>query len=66
MSSDKMTDLVKMQLNDMAKWQIETYNVSGKSTMDYTYSYPNQKLSVVKPDYSTVEGAKKKIKEVLG
>lgn len=62
---DKMTSLVKMQLNDMAKWNIETYNVSGKGAMDYTYSYPNQKLYVMYPNNSDVETAKSKIKEVL-
>ena len=66
MSSDKMTSLVRMQLDDMAKWQIETYNVTGKGAMDYTYSYPHQRLSVMKPNYDTVNTAKSKIKEVLG
>lgn len=66
MSSEKMTSLVRMQLDDMAKWQIDTYNVTGKGAMDYTYSYPNQKLSVIKPNYDTVNTAKSKIKEVLG
>ena len=61
-----MTSLVKMQLNDMAKWEVETYNVSGKGAMDYTYSYPNQKLYVMYPNNSEVETAKNKIKEVLG
>lgn len=63
---EKMTSLVKMQLNDMAKWNIETYNVSGKGAMDYTYSYPNQKLYVMYPNDNDVETAKAKIKEVLG
>ena len=62
---DKMTSLVKMQLNDMAKWTIETYNVSGTGSMEFTYSYPNQKLYVMKPNYENVETAKSKIKEVL-
>jgi anionic cell wall polymer biosynthesis LytR-Cps2A-Psr (LCP) family protein len=63
--SEKITSLVKMQLDDMAKWTIDTYNVSGSGKMDYTYSYPNQKLCIVEPDYETVNTAKQKIKEVL-
>ena len=66
MSTEKITSLVKMQLDDMSKWNFETHNVTGKGAMEYTYSYPRQKLSVMKPDYDTVNIAKNKIKEVLG
>ena len=62
---DKITSLVKMQLNDMSKWTINTYNVTGTGALDYTYSYPNQRLWVMYPDYDTVNTAKQKIKEVL-
>ena len=62
---DKITSLVKMQLDDMADWKIDTYNVTGTGAMDYTYSYPSQKLYVMKPDTTTVDTAKQKIKEVL-
>ena len=64
--ADKITSLVKMQLDDMAKWNIDTYNVTGTGAMEYTYSYPNQKLYVMKPDTKTVDTAKQKIQEVLG
>ena len=63
---DKITSLVRMQLDDMAKWNIDTYNVTGTGAMDYTYSYPSQRLYVMKPDMSTVNTAESKIKEVLG
>jgi LCP family protein required for cell wall assembly len=66
MEADKITSLVKMQLDDMAKWSIDTYNVTGTGSLEYTYSYPNQRLYVMYPDYKTVETAKEKIKEVLG
>ena len=62
---DKITSLVKMQLDNMADWKVDTYNVTGTGAMDYTYSYPNQKLYVMKPDTTTVDTAKQKIKEVL-
>jgi LCP family protein required for cell wall assembly len=66
MDADKITSLVKMQVNDMAKWNIDSYNVTGTGAMEYTYSYPHQKLYVMKPNMETVETAKQKIKEVLG
>ena len=65
LDANDITSLVKMQINDMKKWTINTYNVSGTSASDYTHSYPNQKLSVMYPNYSTVETAKTKINEIL-
>ena len=62
---EQITSLVKMQLNDMATWNIETYNVSGTGSMEFTYSYPNQRLYVMKPNTSDVETARKKLEEVL-
>ena len=65
LTSDDITSLVKMQISDMKKWDITSYNVNGEGDMTYTYSYPNQKLWVMHPDYKTVETAKAKINQVL-
>ena len=64
-SASDITSLANMQLNDMAKWTVETYNLDGPTGMTYTYSYPNQLLSVMYPDETTVETAKQKIKQIL-
>ncbi len=64
-SASDITSLANMQLNDMASWTVETYNCDGSTGGAYTYSYPNQTLSVMYPDETTVETAKKKIKQVL-
>ena len=64
-SANDITSLANMQLNDMAKWTVETYNCDGTTGGAYTYSYPNQTLSVMYPDETTVETAKAKIKQVL-
>ena len=64
-SASDITSLANMQLNDMAKWTVETYNLDGPTGMTYTYSYPNQLLSVMYPDEATVETAKQKIKQIL-
>lgn len=66
LSSDDISKLVKMQLNDMSSWDISTYNVDGTTGMNYTASYPSQKLSVMEPNQETVETAKKKIDEITG
>ena len=64
-SASDITSLANMQLNDMAKWTVETYNCDGTTGGAFTYSYPNQTLSVMYPDETTVETAKAKIKQVL-
>lgn len=64
-TTEEITSLVKMQLDDMSKWNISTYNVSGSDSYEYTRSYPSQQLYVMKPDTKTVNTAKQKIKEAL-
>ena len=65
MTSDDITSLVRMQLDDMKSWTIESYNINGKGEMTKTYSYPNQNLYVMMPNLDTVTTAKNKIKTVL-
>ena len=64
-TTSDITSLVNMQLSDMAKWNVSTYNLDGTTGSAYTYSYPNQLLSVMFPDQTTVETAKAKIQQVL-
>lgn len=42
-----ISELVKMQLTDMASWEVYSYGVQGSSTGAITASWPGQKLSVV-------------------
>ena len=65
LNSNDITSLIKMQIDTMSKWNVNTYNVNGTTGMDYTNSYPNQKLSIMYPDYTTVTTAKNKLKKVL-
>ena len=46
-----------MQLNDMAKWNVTSISLDGYDANDYTYSYPSQKLYVMKPKEETVNNA---------
>lgn len=64
-STEDITGLVNMQLSDMAKWTIDSYNLDGTGGSAYTYSYPNQLLYVMYPDQTTVDTAKQKIKAIL-
>lgn len=65
LSTEDITKLVNMQLNDMATWEIDTSNLDGKTGMDYTYSFSGQPLSVMYPDESTIEKAKTKLAEIM-
>ncbi len=67
LSQDQITALVRMQLGDLASWDIQSYTVtgtSGKSTQ--CYSAKGQSLYVMKPDESSVNEAKALIASVLG
>ena len=58
--------LVKMQLNDMRGWDIESQNLVGhSSTSTKCFSIPNLSLYVMKRDEDSVKNASDKIKEFL-
>lgn len=57
--------LVKMQLSDLASWNVTNYVLDGTGSSEYTYSYPSQKLSVVIPDEDSVEEAKELIASIM-
>ncbi len=59
-----MTDLVKMQLDDMAEWNIVQYAAAGWSDWQYSWG-AGEDLSVVQPDYSSVDAAKEVIRQVF-
>lgn len=65
MTTSEITSLIKMQINDMSPWDIETNNVVGTGTMETTYTYKSTPLYVMIPDYDSVEAAKEKIRQVM-
>ena len=65
LSSSEITALIRMQLDDMSEWEIETYEINGSDAMEYTHSYPNQKLYVMKPNQKTIDTAKEKLTNIL-
>lgn len=58
LAQEEITSLVKMQLEDMAEWNIQTYAVKGVGRNDYCYSMPGLKTYVMIPDEATVDHAK--------
>ena len=65
LSNDEISSFVKMQLNDMPDWDIESYRLTGTGDSAYTYSYPNQELYVMIPDDYSLEEAISKLNEIL-
>ncbi|MBO5836835.1 MAG: LCP family protein [Oscillospiraceae bacterium] len=59
-----ISKLVKMQLNDMATWNVQSYAVTGTGASEITYSMPGVKLYVMKPDQKTVDKAQDLIQMV--
>ena len=56
--------LVKMQLSDMASWDVEAIQVDGAGSWQFCYSLGSAN-DVMIPDWSTVDTAKARISEVL-
>ena len=65
MSQNKITSLLKMQLNDMASWNVSTYNLEGVDSREYTYSGGNMQLYVMLPVTGSLEQAKTLIDDVI-
>ncbi len=65
MNMNNITDFIKMQIKDNAKWDINDYSLDGVDGYDYTYSYKSAKSYVMLPNEETIINAKNKIKEVL-
>ncbi len=65
LSMDDITSLVRMQLDDMAKWTVKSISVTGKGAKQATYSYPNQQLYTMNIDEQSLQDAIKKMNAVL-
>lgn len=65
LTMDDISLLVKMQLSDMASWDVLSYSVSGYHSYGVTYSDPGRELYVMEPDMEMVEQAKELIDRVL-
>ena len=64
-STEEMGVLVKMQVNDMSPWNVQSFAVSGTGGMEETYSWKGQELSVTWPNEASVRYAKTLINRVL-
>lgn len=65
MGMEDISKLVKMQLSDMASWNVQSYAVTGRGGNEVTYSWPGKKLYVMYVDESHVAYASGLVERVL-
>lgn len=64
MPTDKITDFLKKQIDEMKPWNITSISLDGVGSSEYTYSYSHQLLYVMVPDMNTIINAKEKINQL--
>lgn len=64
-TTDEMSKLINMQLDEMPKWETETANLDGTSAKAFTASYAGQELYVMIPNQESIDNAKVKLESVL-
>lgn len=55
--TELITAMMKMQLSDMAQWNIVSYAVTGTGSMEPCYSVTGMDLSVIVPSQRSVDKA---------
>lgn len=65
MSSDELSNLVKMQISDSRSWNVHSFAVTGTGASEYTYSMPNRKAYVMYPNDADVQYAADLIDRVM-
>lgn len=63
-TTNELSQLVKMQLDSGASWNVKSYSVTGSGLSEYTFTVPNAKAYVMDPHQETVEKAKSLFKTV--
>lgn len=65
MSSSDISALVKMQLSDLAAWNVKSYAVTGTGGSSTTYSMPTKRSYVMYPDEVQVKYAEQLVNKVV-
>lgn len=62
---NELTSFIKYEIEDIGNYEIISTQVDGTGSMEYTYSYPHQKLYVMFPNEKSVNNAKENIEKVI-
>lgn len=65
MTSEEMAELIQMQLNDGAEWNIVSANAIGQGGKEACFSSGSQLLYVMWPDEASVASIKQKMQQVI-
>lgn len=65
MSKDNIHEIINKQIENNYKWKINSIDINGFDHMDYTYSYPWQKLYVMLVNEDSLNSAKNDINNAL-
>lgn len=66
MSAEDMTELAKLQLTELASWDVQTQKIEGEYDEDYVASLTQaQKFSVYRPDPASVSKCTDAIEDIL-
>jgi LCP family protein required for cell wall assembly len=65
LDSDNLKKFIKKILDENSKWEVEKLVLNGTGSLEYTYSYPKQKLYVMLGDEEEINAAKEQINKVL-
>ena len=65
LTEQSLKRLIRMQLDDMRKWTVESIAVDGSGSMQPTYSMGAQKLYVMIPNEQTLDVARQRIQATL-
>lgn len=64
-STDEMSELARMQIDDMATWNVKMVSMAGEGTSKTTYTIPDKNQYVIIPDDDSVEEIKDLIQSVI-
>ena len=64
MPQNRLTKLIKNQMDKNPKWTITNYYLDGTNSREYTYSYKSNKLYVMLPNQDTIDEAKEMINTI--
>ena len=65
MTKNDIHEIITKQIENNYKWNITSIDINGYDHMDYTYSYPWQKLYVMQVDNNSLNKAKTEINNTL-
>ena len=65
MNQNTMLSFIKSELSNRRDWKIDSNTLKGLDSYEYTYSYKNLELYVMKPENESLLNAKEKINKLI-